>query len=251
MRCALFVTCLVDSLFPEVGVSTARLLHHLGAEIDFPEEQICCGQPAYTAGFAAEARKVAKSLIRALEGYPYVVSPSGSCTAMIHHGTRDLFRDDPVWSERARDLASRSYELSQFIVGVLGVRDVGARFPARVAYHPACHGKRILGLGDEPVELLKNVRGLDLRDLPDARDCCGFGGMFSLKMGHLSSAMVQTKVRHIRETEAQVLVSTDMGCLMNIGGRIRREGGGIRVMHLAQLLDEGLRDRPVPVEPRT
>ncbi|WP_067934136.1 (Fe-S)-binding protein [Alicyclobacillus kakegawensis] len=239
MKVALFVTCLVDSLYPQVGEAMVRLLHQLGVDVDFPEQQTCCGQPAFNSGYWDDAREVARTLLDAFDPYDYVVSPSGSCCGMIHHYYPDLFAGDAQSRRRAGALAEKTYEFSQFLVRVLGVSDVGASFPARATYHPSCHGSRLLGVRDEPLELLRHVRGLELVPLAHAADCCGFGGTFAVKMGELSGAMVEDKVRHVEETQAQVLVGTDMGCLMNIGGRMAREGRRVRVMHLAQLLYEG------------
>jgi L-lactate dehydrogenase complex protein LldE len=243
MRVALFVTCLVDNLFPDVGEAMVRILHRLGVETVLPEAQTCCGQPAFNSGYADEARAAAKTLLRAFADAEYVVAPSGSCTGMIHHYYPSLFAGDPAAQAEAESLAQRTYEFSQFLVKVLGVTDLGAEFPHRVTYHPSCHGARLLGVQDEPVRLLRAVRGLELVDLPHAQDCCGFGGTFSVKMGDISAAMVDEKVDHVRETGAHVLVGTDMGCLMNIGGRLRRRGEPVRVLHLAELLWEGMQHR--------
>jgi L-lactate dehydrogenase complex protein LldE len=243
VKVSLFITCLVDSLFPQVGEAMAHLLARHGVDVEFPEAQTCCGQPAFNSGYADDAREVAKTLLTAFADADYVVSPSGSCTGMIHHYYPSLFASEPKWARRAEELVNKTYEFSQFLVGVLGIRDVGAEFPHKVTYHASCHGARLLGVREEPLELLKHVRELELVPLPYANDCCGFGGTFSVKMGHLSSAMVEEKVRHVLETEAEVLVGTDMGCLMNIGGRLARAGQTVRVMHLAELLYEGVQRR--------
>ncbi|CAB3394819.1 (Fe-S)-binding protein [Kyrpidia spormannii] len=241
MRVSLFVTCLVDSLFPEVGVSTVRLLRRLGAEVDFPENQICCGQPAFNAGYHPEARAVAEGWLDAFSSSDYIVSPSGSCGGMVVHGYEELFADDPTRLAQAREVRGKVYELSQFIVEVLGLEDVGARYPARVTYHPSCHATRLMGVGDAPVRLLRRVKDLEFVELPFAEECCGFGGTFSVKMGDVSTAIVSDKIRHIQGTGADLVVGTDMGCLMNIEGRLRRIWSPVRVMHLAQLLEEGVR----------
>jgi L-lactate dehydrogenase complex protein LldE len=242
MKVSLFVTCLADQLFPEVGESVVRLLTRYGCEVDFPEAQTCCGQPAYNSGYQDEARDVARTLIRAFEHSDYVVSPSGSCTGMVHHYYPSLFRDEPEWAGKAEALVNKTYEFSQFLVDVLGVTDVGAVFPETVTYHPSCHAMRLLGVRSEPMELMQNVKGIDFRELPKKEDCCGFGGTFAVKMADMSEAMVCEKAAHVTETEAGVLVGTDMGCLMNIQGRLNKEGRPIRVMHLAQLLEEGVRN---------
>lgn len=240
LKVSLFITCLVDNLYPQVGEAMVRLLHRFGVEVVFPEEQTCCGQPAFNSGYVEEARVSARTLLEAFTDADYVVSPSGSCTGMIHHYYPELFSDDPELAKRAQSIAEKTYEFSQFLVQVLGITDVGARFPHRVTYHPSCHGSRLLGVKDEPLTLLKGVRDIQLVDLPYATDCCGFGGAFAVKMGEISTAMVSEKAEHVKETAAEVLVGTDMGCLMNIGGRLSREGQPTRVLHLAQLLYEGM-----------
>jgi L-lactate dehydrogenase complex protein LldE len=234
---------MVDNLYPQVGVSMVKILHRLGVDVVFPEGQTCCGQPAFNSGYAAEARASARTLLEAFADADYVVSPSGSCTGMIHHYYGDLFANDLRLARQAEALAGKTYEFSQFVVNVLGVTDVGAAFPQRVTYHPSCHGARLLGVKDEPLTLLRAVRDIELVDLPYAADCCGFGGTFAVKMGDVSTAMAAEKVKHVQETEAAVLVGTDMGCLMNIGGRLSREGAPIRVMHVAELLEEGIQLR--------
>jgi len=226
-------------MFPSVGEAMVRLLERLGVRVDFPEGQTCCGQPAFNSGYWADARAAARTLLDAFDDSDFVVAPSGSCVCMIRH-YRELFRDDPERLEQAERLREKTYEFSQFLVRVLGVRDLGAFFPHRVTYHPSCHGSRLLGIGDEPLELLSAVRGLEFVPLPMAEDCCGFGGTFAVKMANISGAMTDEKAEHVLETEAEVLTGLDMGCLMNIGGRLRRKGANIRVMHLAELLAEGV-----------
>lgn len=240
MKVSLFVTCLVDNLYPQVGEAMVRVLDRLGVEVVFPTGQTCCGQPAFNSGYVDEARAAAKTLVDAFEDAEYVVSPSGSCTGMVHHYYGELFANDPKRTSKAKELAAKSFEFSQFLVNVLGVTDIGARFPHTVTYHPSCHGARLLGVQDEPLTLLRNVRDIEFIELPYATDCCGFGGTFAVKMGDISTAMVTEKVEHVKETGARVLVGTDMGCLMNIGGRMSREGLPVRPMHIAELLDEGM-----------
>ncbi|SHE11227.1 Lactate utilization protein A [Chlamydia abortus] len=241
MRVSLFITCLADQLYPQVGESVVRLLNRYGCEVDFPEGQTCCGQPAFNSGYQEETREVARSMIRAFEKSDYVVSPSGSCTGMIHHFYPYLFQEEPEWLAKAEALAKKTYEFSQFLVHVLGVTDLEAEFPAKVTYHPSCHAMRLLGVRNEPIELLKHVRGLEYADLPYKEDCCGFGGTFAVKMADMSEAMVCEKAANVCLTQAEVLVGTDMGCLMNIGGRLQKEGKPVRVMHLAELLEEGVK----------
>lgn len=240
MKVSLFITCLSDALYPRVGEAMVRLLAKYGVSLQFPTVQTCCGQPAFNSGYWKEARESAKTILDAFEDSDFVISPSGSCTGMIHHYPK-LFEDDPVMLERANKLQSKSFEFSQFMVQVLGVTDVGASFPHKVTYHPSCHGSRILGVKAEPLALIQKVKGLELVPLPFAEDCCGFGGTFAVKMADISGAMVTEKVDHVLETEAEVLVGLDMACLLNIAGNLRYRNEPVRVMHLAELLYEGVK----------
>ncbi|MEK3947472.1 (Fe-S)-binding protein [Paenibacillus sp. FSL H7-0703] len=240
MKVSLFITCLSDAIYPKVGEAMACLLARYGVQLDFPKVQTCCGQPSYNSGYWDETRAAAKTILKAFNDSDFVVSPSGSCTYMIHHYP-ELFKDEPEWLDSARRLEQKTYEFTQFMVQVLGVTDVGASFPHKVTYHPSCHGTRLLGVKEEPMKLLGSVKGLQLVPLPFAEDCCGFGGTFAVKMPDISGAMVTEKVDHIRETEAEVLVGLDMACLMNIAGNIRYREEPVRVMHLAELLYEGVK----------
>jgi len=217
-----------------------RLLARYGVELQFPTVQTCCGQPAFNSGYWDDARATARTILDAFEDSDFVISPSGSCTGMIHHYPK-LFESDPVMLKRAEALQSKSYEFTQFMVQVLGVTDLGAVFPHKVTYHPSCHGSRLLGVKAEPIALMNNVKGLELVPLPFAEDCCGFGGTFAVKMADISGAMVTEKVDHVLETEAEVLVGLDMACLMNIAGNLRYRNEPVRVMHLAELLYEGVK----------
>lgn len=236
MKLSLMVTCLGDVLRPEAGKATVKLLRRLGHEIDFPEAQTCCGQPFFNSGFADLARDQAKHTINAFAGDRTVVVPSGSCAAMVKLEYPHLFEHDPVWLERARELAARTFELSDFLVNRLAVVDVGARFEGRITHHYACH-LRGLGLTGEVEQLIQHVQGATFVPLARADQCCGFGGSFSVRYPDISGAMVSDKMRCILATEADAVVSTDAGCLMNIGGRLHREGRTIRVLHLAELLE--------------
>lgn len=240
LKVSLFITCLSDAIYPKVGEAMARLLARYGVELEFPKVQTCCGQPSYNSGYWDETRTAAKTILKAFNDSDFVVAPSGSCTYMIHHYP-ELFKDEPEWLESARRLEQKTYEFTQFMVQVLGVTDVGASFPHTVTYHPSCHGTRLLGVKEEPMKLLGSVKGLQLVPLPFAEDCCGFGGTFAVKMPDISGAMVTEKVDHIRETEAEVLVGLDMACLMNIAGNLRYRKEPVRVMHLAELLYEGVK----------
>jgi L-lactate dehydrogenase complex protein LldE len=236
---ALFVTCLVDQLYPQVGQAAVRVLERAGCGVVFPEAQTCCGQAVFNDGFQDDARRLAAGLLDALGGAEAVVAPSGSCVAMVREWYPRLLRDDPVLGPRAEALARRTYELSEFLVRVLGVSDVGARFPAAVAYHASCHGLRGLGLREEPARLLAAVRDLRLVPLPGAEECCGFGGFFSVKFADLSGAMLAAKLDAIESSGADVVTATDVSCLMHIGGGLARRGSRVRTMHLAELLVQG------------
>jgi L-lactate dehydrogenase complex protein LldE len=240
MKASLFITCLGDQLFPEVGLSVVRVLRRLGCDVDFPQAQVCCGQPAFNTGYPGDARRVAHALLDAFEASEYVVSPSGSCVGMIHHYYEELFRDDPELLQRARAFRDKTHEFSQFLRNVLSIDALPARFDEPVTYHASCHGSRLLGARDEPLALLRLVQGLELRPLERCEDCCGFGGTFSVKLSDLSAAMADEKVTHIAATGARFLVGTDMGCLMNIAGRMKRRRIEIEPLHLAQLLDRAL-----------
>jgi L-lactate dehydrogenase complex protein LldE len=249
MKASLFITCLGDQMFPEVGLSVVRVLRRLGCEVDFPEAQVCCGQPAFNTGYRDDARRVAHALLDAFEASEYVISPSGSCVGMIHHYYEELFRDDLAMLQRAREFRDKTHEFSQFLRNVLGVDALPARFAEPVTYHASCHGSRLLGARDEPLALLRLVQGIELRPLERCEDCCGFGGTFSVKLSDLSAAMADEKVTHVAATGARFLVGTDMGCLMNIAGRMKRRRVEIEPLHLAQLLDRALSNVEGALEP--
>ncbi|SFA50622.1 L-lactate dehydrogenase complex protein LldE [Parageobacillus thermantarcticus] len=236
MKVSLFVTCLVDLFHTNVGKATVELLERLGCEIDFPEAQTCCGQPAYNSGYVKEAKEAMKHMIRTFEHADYVVTPSGSCATMFKEYPR-IFQGDREWEPKAKALADKTYELTQFIVDVLKVEDVGASLQGRATYHTSCHMTRLLGVKEAPFKLLKHVKGLEIVPLPNAHQCCGFGGTFSVKMGPISEQMVDEKIEHIEEINADYLIGADCGCLMNIGGRIERQGKPIKVMHIAEVLN--------------
>ena len=242
MRVALMVTCINDALYPDTGRAVVTLLRRLGVDVDFPVAQTCCGQPMINTGYLDEAVPPLRSFVKAFDGYDAVVTPSGSCAGSARHqhaivAQRHFQRSgDPALIAAVERTGPRTYELSEFLVDVLGVTDVGAYFPHRVTYHPTCHSLRMLGVGDRPTRLLREVRGLDLVELPRAEECCGFGGTFAVKNADTSVAMVSDKARHVRETGAEVLVAGDNSCLMNIGGALTRQRAGVRVMHLAEIL---------------
>ncbi|UOE94967.1 (Fe-S)-binding protein [Alkalihalobacillus sp. LMS39] len=236
MKVSLFITCLGDVFYPGVGKDTVEILERLNCEVVFPANQTCCGQPAYNSGYHKETKEVAKHMINTFAESEYVVSPSGSCATMFHEYVH-LFEDEPKWQEKAKELAAKTYELTAFIVDVLQIEDVGATCHKKVTYHTSCHMTRLLGVKDAPMKLLKNVKGLEFTDLPNKEICCGFGGTFSVKMMQISEQMVNEKIDHIEETKAEALIGADCGCLMNIGGRIERQGKSIEVMHIAQILN--------------
>jgi L-lactate dehydrogenase complex protein LldE len=238
MRVALFVTCVGDSIFPGVGAATVELLERLGHEVVFPDEQTCCGQVHASSGYRAEATALARRFVRVFEGFETIVAPSSSCVGMVCHVYPALAGE--AWDERLQRevyaLAPRVFELSDFIVNQLGVTDVGASFSERVTYHPSCHSLRVARVGEAPLALLRAVDGLELVELPDAEECCGFGGTFALKNAETSVAMVADKCRAIASTRATVCTSLDGSCLMQIGGYLSRERAGVRTLHLAEIL---------------
>jgi len=226
-----------DIFSSNVGKDTVELLEHLGCEVDFPEAQTCCGQPAYNSGYITKTKETMKHMMKVFKDSEYVVGPSGSCVAMIRE-YEEIFHGDPEWQEEAKKLAGKTFELTQFIVDVLGIVDVGSSFKGRVTYHPSCHMTRLLGVKEAPVQLLNHAPGVELIELPISEDCCGFGGTFAIKNAAISGQMVQEKVDHVVETEAEYLVGGDMACLMNIGGRLSREGRNVKVVHLAEILNQ-------------
>jgi L-lactate dehydrogenase complex protein LldE len=238
VKVALMVTCVNDAMFPETGKAVVRLLRRLGVDVDFPLAQTCCAQPMVNTGYLDEAVPVVRTFVDAFAGYDAVVTPSGSCAGSARHQHAIVARrsGDPGLQEAVAEVSPKVHELSEFLVDVLGVEDVGASFPHTVTYHPTCHSLRMLGVGDRPTRLLQHVRGLRLVDLPDADQCCGFGGTFAVKNADTSVAMGSDKARHVRSTRAEVLVAGDNSCLMHVGGLLSRERSGVRVMHLAEVL---------------
>ncbi len=235
---ALFATCFNDLMWPETPKAVVRLLRRLGCAVDFPLAQTCCGQMFTNTGYAAEAVPAVRTFVEAFAGYDAIVAPSGSCVGSVRHQHHDIAArtGDPRLCAEVDTLAPRVYELSEFLVEVLGVTDVGAYFPHRVTYHPTCHSLRMLRVGDRPLQLLRAVRGLELIQLPAADQCCGFGGTFAMKNADTSVAMGSDKARHVRDTAAEVLVASDNSCLAHIGGMLSRQRSGMRVLHLAEVL---------------
>ena len=238
MRIALFVTCLADGLFPQVGQATVSLLERLGHQVVFPGRQTCCGQMHTNTGYQREALPLVRHHVEVFEPYDVIVAPSGSCVASVRHQHGMVARraGDESLAGRADAVASRTYELSELLVDVLGVEDVGAHFPHRVTYHPTCHSLRLLRVDDKPLRLLRKVRGMDLVELPDADQCCGFGGTFAVKNADTSTAMLADKMRHVLGTAAEAVTAGDASCLMHIGGGLSRLRTGTRTLHLAEIL---------------
>ena len=238
LNVALFATCFNDLMWPETPKAVVRLLRRLGCAVDFPLAQTCCGQMFTNTGYAAEAVPAVRTFVEAFAGYDAIVAPSGSCVGSVRHQHRDIASrtGDARLCAEVDALAPRVYELSEFLVDVLGVTDVGAYFPHRVTYHPTCHSLRMLRVGERPLQLLRAVRGLALVELPAADQCCGFGGTFAMKNADTSVAMGSDKVRHVRDTRAEVLVASDNSCLAHIGGMLSRQRSGVRVLHLAEVL---------------
>ena len=238
MQIALFVTCLADGLFPGVGRATVRLLERLGHEVTFPEAQTCCGQMHSNTGYLREALPLIRRYVDAFEDCEVVVVPSASCTGSVRHQHAMVARrfGDEELARRAEAVAARTFELSELLVEVLGVEDVGAYYPHRVTYHPTCHSLRLLRVGDRPLRLLRNVAGIDLVELPDAEVCCGFGGTFAVKNGAVSTAMLADKMRSVLATGAEVCTAGDSSCLMHIGGGLSRLNAGTETVHLAEIL---------------
>ena len=238
LNVALFATCFNDLMWPETPKAVVRLLRRLGCAVDFPLAQTCCGQMFTNTGYFKEALPSVRNYVEAFAGYDAIVAPSGSCVGSVRHQHRDIASrtGDARLCAEVDALAPRVYELSEFLVDVLGVTDVGAYFPHRVTYHPTCHSLRMLRVGERPLQLLRAVRGLELVELPAADQCCGFGGTFAMKNADTSVAMGSDKVRHVRDTRAEVLVASDNSCLAHIGGMLSRQRSGVRVLHLAEVL---------------
>lgn len=236
MQVSIMITCIADMMYPQAGKDTVELLERFGCVIDFPTDQTCCGQPAFNSGYLKRAKEAIKQTIQVFETSPYVVSPSGSCVAMVKQYP-DIFRHDQVWYERAKQMADKTYELTQFLVYVLNVTDVQSTFSGTITYHPSCHMTRILGEKEAPLQLLHNIKGATLIETERQEDCCGFGGTFAIKNSALSTEMVTEKTTHIEEAGVHYVVGCDVACLMNIEGKLTRDGKRIEVRHIAELLN--------------
>jgi L-lactate dehydrogenase complex protein LldE len=241
---ALFVTCLVDLMRPSVGFAAVKLLEEAGCDVVVPSAQTCCGQPAYNSGDSKNAKSVARRVIEAFAGFDYVVLPSGSCGGTIRVHYPEMFEGEPVWRDRARDLARRTYELTTFLAEVRKTGPIQGELPAVTAYHDSCSGLRELKIRTQPRELLAGIRGLEVREMADADACCGFGGLFCVKYPEVSEKMVDVKVDAILASGAGMLLGGDMGCLMNMAGRLQRRGSRVEVRHVAEVLAGTTVDTP-------
>ena len=248
-RVGLFVTCLVDLFRPSVGFAAVKLLEDAGCEVHVPVTQTCCGQPAYNSGDRQDTREIAEQVIAAFEGFDHVVAPSGSCAGMLKKHYPTLFKGDAAWQARAEAFSAKVHELVSFIADVRGVHEVSATFPHKVTYHDSCSGLRELGVKRQPRELLASVEGLQLDEMKDAEVCCGFGGTFCVKYPDVSNAIVGEKTAAIGATGADTLLAGDLGCLMNMAGKLKREGSRIEVRHVAEVL-AGMTDKPAIGEVR-
>ena len=238
IKVSLFCTCIIDQLYPEVGKSVVNVLRQSGCDVDFPINQTCCGQPLYNSGFTQESKKLALKVLNDFEHSNYVIVPSGSCAAMMRNFYLDLFAKDPKNLARATAFAGKVFEFSEFLVRVLKIEDIGAKYTGKGTYHPSCHLLREIGEREAPKVLLDNVDGLDLVSLPQAEYCCGFGGSFSIKYPHISEAMGTDKAENVVSTGADSLISCDMGCLMQIDGLLSRAKSTVQIRHLSQILDQ-------------
>jgi L-lactate dehydrogenase complex protein LldE len=241
---SLFVTCIVDMIYPDTGMSVVKILDHLGIPIDFPMTQTCCGQPAFNSGYRTEARTVAQRFLEAFAESEVIVTPSGSCCAMIRHEYPALFADDPVLLAQAERIAGITWEFTEYLVDGLGITDLKAQLPTpqTFAFHDACHGLRMLGLGEQARELMSNISNAEIHPLNECDVCCGFGGLFSVKMPDVSNAMLQTKVDNINASTAQTIITGDASCLTQMNGGLSRQKSSKRVRHIADVLAEGLGD---------
>ena len=232
----LFVQCLVDGIYPEVGEAMVTIFNKLGISVNCPSDQTCCGQPAFNAGYRKAARVAAKRFIEIFEDAESIVCPSGSCVNMVKNDYGELFKDDPKWFERAIQVGQRTFELSQYIVDILKIDDVGASYNGKVTYHDSCHLLRSLGISEQPRRLIRNIKSAELVEMKDSDRCCGFGGTFSIKYPVISTAMVDDKVHNIIASGADTVTGCDVSCLMNIQGRLSRIGSSVKTLHIAQLL---------------
>jgi len=235
-KVTLFIQCLVDVMYPEVGEAMLKIFRKLDIAVDCPVDQTCCGQPAFNSGYHRQARVAARRFIRLFEDAQSVVCPSGSCVHMVRHHYPELFRDDPAWLRRSERIRDKTFELTEYLVDVLGVDDLDARFDGKITYHDSCHPLRGLGIMDQPRRLISKVGGAEFIEMQNSDQCCGFGGAFAVKYPEISTAMVEDKVKNIIATGADAVVGVDMSCLMNIQGLLSRKKSDVKIMHIAELL---------------
>lgn len=232
----LFIQCLIDGLYPEVGEAMVRLFGKLDISVIYPSDQTCCGQPAFNSGYRKQAKIAARRFVNVFEAAQVIVCPSGSCVNMVRNHYPQLFRDDPLWLPRVQQIGAKTFELTEYLVDRLGITDLKTRFKGRITYHDSCHLLRGLGVREQPRKLLHNMSNVEFVEMHNSDYCCGFGGAFAFKYPEISTAMLDDKIENIKNSGAEVVVGCDMGCLMNIQGRLSRQGLGIRVMHIVQLL---------------
>ena len=236
MKASLFIPCLVDNFLPDIAEATAAILERAGLEIDFPAGQTCCGQPGFNAGYWDDAKKVARQFLRAFADAEVIVSPSGSCVSMVRNHYESLFKDHPADLARATEIGNKTFELTEFLVDQLGVTDFGASYNGKLTYHDSCHLKRELGIHKQPRELIKDVSGAEFIEMDDSDRCCGFGGTFSVKLPEVSTAMARRKAENIQKSGADTVIVCDPGCFLQIDGYLKKNGIGVKVMHIAELI---------------
>ncbi|OQW99435.1 MAG: Fe-S oxidoreductase [Desulfobacteraceae bacterium A6] len=235
-KVTLFIQCIIDGIFPEVGVAVVRIFEKLGISVKCPAEQTCCGQPAFNSGYRKEAKRAAEHFINVFDDAEAIVCPSGSCVNMVRNHYPELFRDDAKQLEMAKGIGVRTFELTEYLVDVLGLEDLGSRYDGRITYHDSCHLMRGIGVKEQPRKLIRKIQGAEFIEMKDSDKCCGFGGAFSVKYPEISTAILEDKVKNIIDSNAEVVTGCDMGCLMNIQGILSRRGLPVKTLHIAQLL---------------
>ena len=245
IKVALFVTCLVDMFRPTIGFAAIKLLEEAGCQVHVPIDQTCCGQPAWNSGDRKDTIEIGQQVINSFEEFDYIVAPSGSCAGMLRNHYPDLFANVPEWRERAQNLAAKTYELTSFLTDILGVTKIGVKLDKKITYHDSCAGLRELGVKAQPRQLLESVEGLNFQEMKDCETCCGFGGTFAVKYSDISNSIVFEKTNHIIDSDADLLLAGDLGCLMNIAGKLKREGSRIEVRHVAEVLAGMVDGKPI------
>jgi len=235
-KVTLFIQCIIDGIYPEVGFAVVRIFEKLGVGVECPAEQTCCGQPAFNSGYRREAKRAAEHFMDVFEEAECIVCPSGSCVNMVRNHYPELFRDDARLLERAKGIGVRTFELTEYLVDVLGVEDLNSRYDGRITYHDSCHLMRGIGVKEQPRKLIRKIRGAEFVEMEDSDKCCGFGGAFSVKYPEISAAILEDKIKNIIDSNAEVVTGCDMGCLMNIQGILSRRGLPVKTLHIAQLL---------------